>query len=159
MVSYPAKDRAPAPSPQVTFVIGVMKYVSSDSLESYIPTLCILVYAIPRHLSIVDTRIIHIDLDSMLRKVKWVPILGEAGRASATSKGTTALIVGNKIFREFGSQTDLGLGHLGNSISRLENKGSPTELWETRPPFYESGRIFHGLRRNLVFPGQPLRNN
>lgn len=73
MVSHPAKDRAPALSPQVTCLActnGAMKCVSSDSLESYSPALCTLVYASRRHLSIVDVRRVHIDFDSMLRKVE-----------------------------------------------------------------------------------------
>lgn len=50
MVSHPAKDKVPASSPQITCracTNGVTKCVSSDSLESYSPTLCLLVCAIP----------------------------------------------------------------------------------------------------------------
>lgn len=106
MMSHPAKDEAPAPGLQITCLActnGAMKCVSLDSLESYNPTLCILLYAISRYLPIVDKRRIHIGLDSMLRKVKC-PILVEAGRASATAEGTTALIVGNKNFKELGAR-------------------------------------------------------
>lgn len=86
----------------------------------------------------------NIGLDSMLEKVKWasvlIPILVQAGRASSTAKGTSALTVGNQNFRELSSQTDLDVGHLENSTSRLESQGSPTELKETRPPSDEAGR-------------------
>ena len=58
-------------------------------------------------------------------KVKWTPILVlilvEAGIATKAVIGTSALIVGNQNFEELSFQIDIDLGHLENSISRLDS--------------------------------------
>lgn len=66
-----------------------------------------------------------IGLGSMLMKVKWTPILVlilvEAGKATKAVVGTSTLTVGNQNFEEFSFQMDVDLGHLENSISRLDS--------------------------------------
>lgn len=87
-----------------------------------LPTLCIQVYVISQvcaHNG--EERRTHIGLDLMLMTPILVPILVGAGIASATAIGTSALTVGNQNFTELSSQTDLGLDHLENSLSRLES--------------------------------------
>lgn len=58
-------------------------------------------------------------------KVKWTPILVlilvEAGIATKAVVSTSALIVGNQNFEDLSFQIDVDLGHLENSISRLDS--------------------------------------
>lgn len=59
-------------------------------------------------------------------KVKWTPIpvliLVEAGIATKAVIGTSALIIGNQNLEELSFQIDVDLGHLENSISRLDSR-------------------------------------
>lgn len=51
-----------------------------------------------------------------------VLLLVVAGKAGSAAIGTTALLVGDKNFKELSAKIDIDLGHLENSLSRLESE-------------------------------------